>query len=75
MLFSPSSENKVDIALAIKIIDEGVYLGRSRYMKDTCWACYEYQGNFYITLQWEITSMWEADEEDIEIYNEVPASP
>ena len=73
MKFNPSGP-KVEFALAIKIIDEGVYLGRSHYQKDTCWACYEYQGNFYISLNWEVTDMWEADAEDIENYNEVPVS-
>jgi hypothetical protein len=75
MVFSPSHENKVDIALAIKIIDEGVYLGRSYYIKDTCWGCYEYQGNFYISLNHDENDVWPADAEDIEIYNEMPKTP
>lgn len=72
MKFNPSGP-KVDVRLSWKILDEGKFLGRSHYQKDTCWACHEYQGNFYISLNWEVTDMWEADAEDIENYNEVPA--
>lgn len=57
----------------LEIINYGKYLGRSDYEKDCCWACYQYNEKYYISLNSESDSVYYADKADIELYNEVPA--
>lgn len=71
MIFDPISDKKIKESVARQVVDNGKFLGRSHYEKDCYWACYEYKEKYYISLNDDCDSMWEADSEDIDNYNEV----
>lgn len=49
----PKEEGKI-------IIDSGKRLGESEHMKDTYWSGYEHNGKYYITLNDDNETVWEA---------------
>lgn len=55
-----------------QILSAGVYLGRSKMEKDCYWSCYQYEENFYISLNSWFAWVWEVDSEDIEKYCDIP---
>lgn len=67
---SKFNPNKPKIAKEIgqAVVDNGEYLGYSVPIKDCYWGCFLYEGKFYISLNNEGDSVWEADIYDIEDY-------
>jgi hypothetical protein len=70
--FNPSS-TRLSIDQGKKVLSSGIYLGRSRMEKDCYWSCHQYEGNYYISLNSWQDSVWEADEDDIKLYCDLPS--
>jgi len=69
--FTADYKDRLPKEVGEEIYNEGIILGKSHPSKGSEWICWKYKDNFYISL--DFTDFWEAEYEDIKLYNETKA--
>lgn len=60
--FSARDEDRIPVEVGKNVVENGKRLGEGGHNKDCFWSGYELDGKFYITLNDNPGSVWEADE-------------
>lgn len=72
MEFTGNYNERLPESKGLEVIQKGIKLGESNPIKDSYWAIYFYENQFFISLNDQHSDFWNADEEDAINYNERP---